>query len=156
MNKELIGKFIAECRKNKNLTQAQLSEKLSVSNSLISKWENGKSLPEVSLMPKLCKELDITVNELISGETIEDENYIKKAEDNLLILKKMEESNNRILTKLKVLIQVICTIAFIVMTFIGLIAKTELLYRFILIGTGVLALIIEIIYSVKINKEVNK
>ena len=156
MNKEVIGRFIAECRCKKEMTQVELSEKINISSSTISKWENGKSLPEVSIMPKLCEELDITVNELISGERIEDKNYIKKAEDNLLKLKRMAESNNQILHKLKVLIQAMCIVSFIVMTIIGLIAKTEVLYKGILIGTGIIVLIIGICFTLIIEKEIDK
>lgn len=63
-----IGKFIAECRKKINLTQMQLAEKLNITDRAISKWETGKCLPDVSIMPELCKELNITLNELLSGE----------------------------------------------------------------------------------------
>lgn len=62
------GKFIAECRKKINLTQMQLAEKLNITDRAISKWETGKCLPDVSIMPELCKELNITLNELLSGE----------------------------------------------------------------------------------------
>ena len=68
MNQEKIGKFIAKCRKDKNLTQDQLAEKLGVSNKSISRWENGKTMPDVSLFKPLCDELDIAINDLLSGE----------------------------------------------------------------------------------------
>ncbi len=68
MNNIKIGKFIAECRKKINLTQMQLAEKLNITDRAISKWETGKCLPDVSIMPELCKELNITLNELLSGE----------------------------------------------------------------------------------------
>lgn len=67
MNQEIIGKFISKERKNKNLTQKELADKLNISEKTISKWECGKGLPEVSLMQPLCKELNITVNELLNG-----------------------------------------------------------------------------------------
>lgn len=68
MNNIKIGKFIAECRKKINLTQMQLAEKLNITDRAISKWETGKCLPDVSIMSELCKELNITLNELLSGE----------------------------------------------------------------------------------------
>ena len=77
MNQEKIGKFIAECRKEKNLTQLQLAEKLNISNRAVSKWETGKSCPDVSIMMELCDILGISVNELLSGERIIMENYQK-------------------------------------------------------------------------------
>lgn len=68
MNQLVTGKFIAQKRKEKNLTQAQLAEKLGVSNKTISKWETGKCMPDYSIVQTLCQELDITVSELMDGE----------------------------------------------------------------------------------------
>ena len=70
MDQIKIGKFIAECRKKNNLTQMQLAEKLNITDRAISKWENGKTMPDSSIMLDLCKELKISVNELLSGEMI--------------------------------------------------------------------------------------
>lgn len=80
MNQIKIGKFIAECRKNKDMTQAQLAKKLNITNRAISKWETGKGMPDSSIMLKLCSELGISVNELLSGEMISMNNYNKNAE----------------------------------------------------------------------------
>ncbi|WP_310603262.1 helix-turn-helix domain-containing protein [Anaerosporobacter sp.] len=71
MNQIMIGKFIAIKRKEKNLTQEQLAEKLGVSNKTISKWENGKCMPDYSVVESLCKELEITIAELMDGEVKE-------------------------------------------------------------------------------------
>lgn len=68
MNQVSIGKFIARKRKEKNLTQEQLAEILSVSNKTISKWETGKCMPDYSIIQKLCEELEISIAELIDGE----------------------------------------------------------------------------------------
>ena len=67
MDQVKIGKFIAECRKRNNLTQMQLAEKLDITDRAISKWENGKAMQDSSIMPDLCKELKINVNELLCG-----------------------------------------------------------------------------------------
>ena len=75
MDQKKIGKFIAELRKGKGLTQAELAEQFGVSNKAVSKWENGKSLPDASIMIDLCNLLGITVNELLSGEKIRMEDY---------------------------------------------------------------------------------
>lgn len=91
MNQEAIGAFIAACRKEKNLTQMQLAEKLNITNRAVSKWETGKSCPDVSIMLELCDILEITVNELLSGERITMENYQKKAEENLIELQAKKE-----------------------------------------------------------------
>ena len=86
-----IGRFIAECRKKKNLTQAQLAEKLNITDRAISKWETGKGMPDSSIMLELCNELNISVNELLSGEMIDMKNYNRKADENLIKLQKQKE-----------------------------------------------------------------
>lgn len=68
MNQEKIGKFITACRKEKKLTQNELAEKLGITDKAISKWENGRCMPDVSLLKELCSILDVTINELLSGE----------------------------------------------------------------------------------------
>ncbi|MBS7194140.1 MAG: helix-turn-helix transcriptional regulator [Clostridiales bacterium] len=86
MDQIKIGKFIADERKRKGYTQKQLSEKLEISDKTISKWERGNGFPEVSLLLPLCNELEITVNELLSGERVSEEDYLKKAEENMVNL----------------------------------------------------------------------
>lgn len=93
MNQTEIGKFIARCRKEKKLTQAQLAEKLNITDRAVSKWETGKSMPDSSIMLELCEILGITVNELLSGEEIGMESYEKKADENLIALKRKEENS---------------------------------------------------------------
>lgn len=85
-----IGKFIAEMRKQQNLTQCELADTLGISNKTISKWECGKGLPELSLMVPLCEIFKINLNELFSGEKLTDADYKKKAEEN--IMKLIEEA----------------------------------------------------------------
>lgn len=84
MNQKKIGKFIQERRKSKEYTQVELAEKLGVSNRTISSWENGNSLPDYSMFQDLCNELDISINELLSGEKLTEENYQKKLEENFV------------------------------------------------------------------------
>ena len=84
MNQEKIGKFILECRKSKKLTQFELAEKLGVTDRTISNWENGKNMPDLSLFKPLCEILDISINELISGEKIANEKYKEKLEENFI------------------------------------------------------------------------
>ena len=86
MNQEKIGSFIAQRRKDKKLTQAKLASYLGISDRTISKWERGKGLPDPMYMLELCQILDISVNELLTGEFIEERNYQQKAEDNLLMM----------------------------------------------------------------------
>ncbi|MBQ5883335.1 MAG: helix-turn-helix transcriptional regulator, partial [Clostridia bacterium] len=75
MDQVKIGEFIRECRNKNNLTQMQLAEKLGITDRAISKWENGRAMPDSSLMLDLCKELKITVNDLLSGEVVSMNNY---------------------------------------------------------------------------------
>ena len=95
MNQEMIGKFISSCRKDKGLTQMQLAEKLNITNRAVSKWETGKSVPDASIMLDLCEILGITVNELLCGERIAMENYQKKADENMVEMKKQNEAINK-------------------------------------------------------------
>ncbi len=84
MNQEKIGKFIQEKRKAKNLTQADLAYKLGVSDRTIGNWENGRNMPDLSLFKPLCHELDISINEFISGEKIDDDSYQERFEENVI------------------------------------------------------------------------
>ena len=84
MNQEKIGKFILELRKEKNMTQQELADKIGVTDRAISKWENGRGMPDLSLMKPLCQELGISINELISGEKIDKKEYQNKFEENVL------------------------------------------------------------------------
>ena len=80
MDQIRTGRFIAQARKARNLTQRQLADALSISDKTVSKWECGKGLPEVSLMLPLCGALGITVNDLLSGERVSSTDYQRKAE----------------------------------------------------------------------------
>ena len=97
MNQEKIGKFIAQCRKEKNMTQQDLSEKLGVSSKTVSNWENGRNMPDLSLFKPLCKELDINLNDFLSGEKVKETEYQKKLEEN--IIKTINFSNNKLKNK---------------------------------------------------------
>ena len=102
-----IGRFIAERRKKVNLTQAQLAEKLNITDKAISKWERGKAMPDVSLMLELCGILEITVNELLSGEKISMENNSEKNEQLLLqMAKEVEQKNKTIWTTMWIILGV--------------------------------------------------
>lgn len=97
MNQEKIGKFILECRKNKKLTQSELAEKLGVTDKSISNWENGRNMPDLSLFKPLCEILDISINDLISGEKISEDKYQEKLEEN--IISTIDYTNKKVLEK---------------------------------------------------------
>lgn len=103
MNQVKIGRFIVDCRKEKHITQVQLAEKLNITNRAVSKWETGKSMPDVSIMVELCGILDITVNELLSGERIAMEHYQKKAEENLIELQEKKEKARKALNRVELI-----------------------------------------------------
>ena len=104
MNQEKIGLFIAKCRREKNMTQEDLVEKLGVSNKSISRWENGKTMMDISLFEPLCNELDISIIELLNGERINDKKKDK------LYTKTLINYSNKVGSRNK---QVILTILFI-------------------------------------------
>jgi len=84
MNQEKIGKFIAECRKNKKMTQSELADRLGVTDKSVGNWENGRNMPDLSLFKPLCNELGITINDLLSGEVISKDKYQEKFEENIV------------------------------------------------------------------------
>ena len=99
MNQEKIGKFIAKCRKQRKMTQSELGEKLGVTEKSISNWENGRNMPDLSLFKPLCKELNISLNDLLSGEVVTEKEYQEKFEENIINTidysnKKIENRNN--------------------------------------------------------------
>lgn len=99
MNQEKIGKFIASCRKQKNITQQELAEKLGVSDRTIGNWENGRNMPDLSLFKPLCKELDISLNDFLSGEVVTEKEYQERLEENIIntidyTSKKIKDRNN--------------------------------------------------------------
>lgn len=95
MNQMKIGKFIADTRKERNMTQQQLADALSISNKTVSKWECGRGLPEVSLMLPLCETLQITVNDLLTGARVAEVDYQRKAEENMMNLMQENQENKK-------------------------------------------------------------
>ena len=124
MDQIKIGKFIADTRKERNITQRQLADALHISDKTVSKWERGKGLPEVSLMLPLCEELGISVNDLLTGERVTEADYQKKAEENMMDLMKENEENKKRMA-LSVICGVITIIA--VMSLVVIAAYIEML-----------------------------
>ena len=114
MNQFKIGKFIAECRKEKGLTQMQLSEKLGITDKAVSKWERGITMPDTSIMLELCDILGISVNELLNGEKINMENNDQKNKQLLLEMANELEKKNKMIWSAMwtiMIISIICLIA---------------------------------------------
>ena len=118
MNQDKIGKFIAKKRKEKNLTQIQFAEKLGVSDRSVSNWENGKNMPDMSLFPIISKELNITINDLMSGEIVEKKEYQQKFEENIIytIDKKVKKENGL----LKIILLTLFIIFFVLVMFVSI------------------------------------
>ena len=118
MNQEKIGKFIAKKRKEKNLTQIQFAEKLGVSDRSVSNWENGKNMPDMSLFPIISKELNITINDLMSGEIVEKKEYQQKFEENIIYtIDKKVKKENRLL---KIILLTLFIIFFVLVMFVSI------------------------------------
>lgn len=118
MNQEKIGKFIAECRKEQNLTQEKLAEKLNITSKAVSKWECGKGLPDVSLYEPLCKILKISLNEFFAGQHLKKEEIFENSEKNIL---NIAVEKKKAKTKLrKIILFLIIVIIFLVACTIGL------------------------------------
>lgn len=95
MNQEKIGKFIAEKRREKKMSQKELAEKLKVTDRSVSNWENGKNMPDLALFKPLCEELGITINDLMSGEKVDDEEYQEKLAENVVSVVAKVRSKNK-------------------------------------------------------------
>ena len=133
MDQVKIGKFIAECRKKNNLTQMQLAEKLNITDRAVSKWENGRAMPDSGIMLDLCSELKISVNELLSGEVIEMKEYDKKTEELLLDMQKQKEEADKRLLSMEIIIGVITIILFMFLVMVASYVEMEESVRLLII-----------------------
>lgn len=153
MDQVKIGSFIASCRKDNSLTQSSLAERLGITDRAVSKWETGKSMPDVSIMMELCKLLNISVNELLTGEHIKMEDYKKNAENNLLELAKLEETNNKKMLSYEKLIGYMCSTTFMVLIFAASFAVTNDIWRIIMIVIGLAIFVTGVVFCLKIEHD---
>lgn len=152
MDQGKTGKFIAGERKRKGLTQKQLAEILSISDKTISKWERGGGFPEVSLLLPLCRELDITVNELLAGERVSPEDYQKKAEENMMnLVKEAQESRKKII--LSALVAALAILAALPLIVVAGALEMETWMRCLLMGIGLLVVILGIIIACILDRD---
>lgn len=153
MDQIRIGKFIKERRNLKNITQSSLASILGITDRAISKWENGICMPDVGTIPELCKILDITVNDLFSGEIVKMKDYDKKLEENLLNLAKKEEAQNKKMMIYEYVIGFISSITFLVLMFTLSYAVENQVVRIILFIIAFLILIVGGSFALKIETE---
>ena len=118
MDQIKIGKFINQCRKEKKLTQTELAEMLNITDRAISKWENGICLPDSGTMLALCEILNITINDLFSGEKVDMNDYYKKAEQNLLAMQKLKEEADKRLLRVETIITSLTLLIYITLVMI--------------------------------------
>jgi transcriptional regulator with XRE-family HTH domain len=152
MNQIKIGKFIAEERKSKGYTQRKLADIIGISDKTISKWERGSGFPEVSLIIPLCEALDISVNELMTGERIAEYDYRKKAEENMVnLVKEAQESKKKII--LSAMVAVLTIAGGIPFFIIAELIEMETWQRIILIVIGFILVVWGIIIACILDKE---
>jgi len=154
MDQVKIGKFIASCRKEQGMTQTVLAEKLGISDRAVSKWETGKSMPDSSIMLEVCGYLQINVNELLSGERISMENYDKKAEENLLQMKRHEEENNKRLLRMELVVGFSGTAAYLIFLLAAIFCAQDWFWRTIFIFAALVFFAIGLFCAMKIEREV--
>ena len=154
MNQVKIGKFISARRKAVNLTQAQLAEKLCITDRAVSKWERGLAMPDSSIMLDLCEILKITVNDLLSGEVVSMDNYSKEQEKNLLeMAKELEKKNKTIWTTMWV-IMIVSMIALFASIFCAGFFMPEGVWQVVVILASVVVFLIPCFYALKLEVSV--
>ena len=147
-----IGKFISSKRKAKNLTQAELAEKLNITDRAVSKWECGRSLPDSAIMLELCELLEISVNELLTGEELEMNTYNEQAELNLIELKKQKEESDKRLLTMEIVIGIIGSLFLFTLVFIASFLDIEAWLRILFIALGFIVFVVTIMFAVKIEQ----
>lgn len=153
MDQIKIGKFIAACRKEQGMTQAALAEKLGISDRAVSKWETGKSMPDSGIMLELCSFLGINVNELLSGEKIMTEVYDKRAEENLLEMRRQVEEKNRQLLRTEYLIVIPVVAMGLVLILVAGLVEMSSVWRGTLIFFAVAMIVIFAFIAVGIEQK---
>ncbi len=154
MDQIKIGKFIAECRKNNNLTQLQLAEKLGITDKAVSKWERGIAMPDSSIMLDLCEILGINVNELLSGERIIMENNNQKNEQLLLDMAKELEQKNKTVWRAMWVIMTVSMIALFAGLFIAAYLIPEGVWQLVTILGLCVVFLIPCFYALKLEVSV--
>ena len=152
MDLKITGKFIQQCRKEKGLTQAQLAEKISVSEKTVSKWECGGGFPDTSLMLPLCETLDITANELLSGKKLSEGEYKAAAEDQLVSLKADKEKTRRMMWTLAV-IALVMSVAFSIAVAWYVEAYLEMWLQILLVCASILPILVVALVVLSVERK---
>lgn len=153
MDYKKIGNFIATERKTKKLTQAELAEMLFVSEKTVSKWEKGNGIPGTDVLPKLCEIFHISINELLNGERIVKENYVAKAEEHLLEMKKEKEGCDKILLSMEIVISIITVVYLFSLLAIATFISLPVWLKAIIIVAGVLGFFVTMLFATRIEQK---
>lgn len=152
MDQVKIGQFIRSLRKEKSLTQREVAEKLNISEKTVSKWETGHGLPEVALMMPLCELLAINVNELLSGERLDEKRYLKKAEENIMsLVQEKAEAKKKIILEVIIIVSVL--LASITLCLVAGLLEMEIYLRIILIVIAVVVIAGGIIVACVLDRD---
>lgn len=152
MDQIKIGKFISKKRKENNITQSNLAEKLGISDRAVSKWENGMCMPDAGNIPELCKILNITINDLFSGEVVDMKEKEKKLEENLLELARQKEEKDKQLLTLEYVIGFGASISFLTLIFVASFIEMPTLIRIVLIVLSLIIFGVGMFYGLKIEQ----
>ncbi len=152
MDQIKIGKFISLKRKSKNLTQSELAEKLNITDRAISKWENGVCMPDASNIPDLCQILNISINDLFSGETVDMKDNEKKLEENLLEMIRIKEQEDKELLMLEIIIGVIVSINMFACIMISAYVSMPDWVKVIIVLVGVIPFVLGLLYAIRIEQ----
>ena len=154
MDQIKVGKFIAACRKEQGMTQANLAEKLGISDRAVSKWETGKSMPDSGIMLELCELLKITVNDLLSGETVSMNNQNKVSENILIEIVGQKEAADKRLMLMEIVISLISIAFFFSMITIASLIQMQERAKGLIIGIGIAQLILVGLVATRIEQVV--
>ncbi len=152
MDQIKIGKFISTKRKEKGITQSELAEMLNITDRAVSKWENGNCLPDAGTMPELCKTLNVSINDLFSGEVVDMKDNEKKYEDNLLEMTRLKEEKDRQLLALELVIGILAVVILLTLIFISVFIEMEDWTRGLLIGIGIVFFLFGMYFALKIEQ----
>lgn len=152
MDQLKIGQFIAARRKDAGLTQAQLAERLSITDRAVSKWETGRALPDSAIMLDLCQILKISVNDLLSGEVVTMENYNEELEKNLMEALRQKEQSDKHLLALEWVVGIFSMIILFVPIFLAAFLPLEDWLRVVLLFSGFIPAIVGFSFALRIEQ----
>ena len=152
MDQIKIGRFIAQKRKEQKLTQIQLAEKLGITDRAVSKWETGRSLPDASVMLELCGLLNITVNDLLTGEVVSMKNYDENMEKNLIEMTKQKEEADKRLLAVEIVLGVIVSALFFALIMIAAFVEMPAWLKVSIIIFGFIQFSIAVMFLLKIEQ----